>query len=500
MAALSSGWLLTLVVQLPLAWAPAVATLRAMQPGLCWHHCFGHGLCDPSNGQCTCDIGFEGGHCEVGACPNGCSGHGLCVGLHAAPPQRGATVPRSLSPLHTDPSSLSAIPSAGGCQCDSAFTGSDCSLRRCEGDCYGHGTCMNGTCACDPGYAGALCTDGACAHPCLHGGVCAPGGGCRCTVDFVGKDCGISRGSRLGRLLLAPSSTPPPSPPAARLIVAPCAGYGRCSGHGTCAQNGTCACDSGWTGLGCGERSCSHVRCTSGRGRCVRGACRCRSPWYGAACEYGACPRDCSGNGYCNATSARCVCRSGHVGIDCATPRCPRACNGHGACVRGQCMCEAPFAGVGCERVIAESVHAAGAGLAGSGSVEAAVEEAGRAPTAEMVLHSELSEIIEQYARRGAATPRLSLSPPPSPLPSPPPPPPPPQPPSPPPSAPPLPPRPPPRPPPAPPPSPPLPVQLPDPSSCPLGCGAEEGRGLCRAGACYCAALWGGLGCQHRLA
>ena len=276
-----------------------------MLPELCEHHCFGHGLCDPATGDCSCDAGYSGRHCESGLCPHGCSGHGRCVGPTL--PQDGVMRPRSIGPRPTgDPPMLSVLPSAGGCECYSGWTGYDCAHRTCPGNnCFGHGDCLNGTCVCESGYAGAACTEAACATPCLNGGVCAPGGRCRCPAAFAGDDCSISRRSRLWRLmttLLVPPSPPPPPPPRPATDDAPpCAGYGVCSGHGACLAGGTCACQPGWLGAGCAERACTHVSCDADHGRCVHGVCRCREPWHGARCELGRCPRDCSGPGACSA-------------------------------------------------------------------------------------------------------------------------------------------------------------------------------------------------------
>lgn len=80
-------------------------------------------------------------------CPNACSGHGRCVGVST-------------------------------CECYGAWTGGDCSLRRCPlgpawadvatsddvahapAECSNRGTCnrATGTCGCLPGYEGVACS------------------------------------------------------------------------------------------------------------------------------------------------------------------------------------------------------------------------------------------------------------------------------------------------------------------------------------------------------
>ena len=495
----------------------SAAALQLMQPPLCWHYCYNHGLCNPESGTCTCEPGYGGEHCQFGACHNNCSGHGTCV--PPTLPKYGASAPRSLIDGVEPSTDLSILPSAGGCQCKAGRTGADCSLLTCVGNCHGHGTCVNGTCACEPGYAGASCIEGACARPCLHGGVCVAGGRCRCPRAYVGSECAIARNSRLARLMrMAPSvPSPPPSlPPYDNL---PCAGYGNCSGHGAC-RRGTCVCDAGWAGVGCGEVACSRVDCGA-HGRCVRGTCRCRAPWHGARCELGACPAACSGNGYCNTTSASCVCQPGYVGRDCATVRCPYGCRKRGACVHGTCVCAPPYTGDSCERVVSEKVYITrrqptddahrpqgllqGLELGGEGGGRGVEEHDGEAdgsaalaarpgvPAEMVVADGDMADLLAQQARRGHALPRLSPPPSPPPRPPSPPPPAPPPSPSPPPCAPPpIPPAP---PPPSPPSPPPLTVRIPDPSTCPLGCGQSEGRGLCRDAACWCSDGWGGEGC-----
>ena len=121
-------------------------------------------------------------------------------------------------------------------QCHPQHFGATCSRFRCEGDCNGHGHCLDANvCSCLRGYAG---------QDCAH-------------------DCG-------------------------------------CSGHGQCRSDGTCICDVGWRPrsdnqpgcewdcdtvdtIGCigpGQKACA--ACT--HGTCVDGTCRCWAGYTGEAC------------------------------------------------------------------------------------------------------------------------------------------------------------------------------------------------------------------------
>jgi len=453
--------------------------------GRCWHGCWGHGLCDPATGNCTCDPGYSGTTCIDGRCPNNCSTHGRCV-LPTVPL---SAVTASTSLIATVPTvddlRLATLPSAGGCECEGRWTGIDCSLLRCVDDCAGHGTCLNGTCACDRGYFGSSCSRSLCKPECINGGACIGGSICRCPSGFHGARCEVAyqveEGTSVPNTLTVEAAVREDG-------SLPCAGGGICSSNGQCIQ-GKCICNLGWAGVGCGEKACELVPCAIGHGRCVRGRCHCRPPWQPPFCQLGRCPKDCSGagHGYCNTTSANCVCQPGWAGPDCATSWCPSSCNSRGRCsADGKCKCNPPYGGLACEWVSLQE------------SNEVIASETWQLPPPPSVVPSPSSRtpspssLLSQLPPSPAlplllpSLPPLSVplfSSPPYPLSLSP-------------SVPPV-----------------LPMQPPesvlaqpsqvankaryssDPVHCPLGCG----HGICRRRVCYCLAGWTGVACQMPL-
>ena len=80
------------------------------------------------NGKCECDSQWSGEDCSTSLCPVLCSGHGSYGGGH--------------------------------CHCDQGWKGEECNVRHdeCEmPDCSGHGECTAGVCQCHRGWAGASC-------------------------------------------------------------------------------------------------------------------------------------------------------------------------------------------------------------------------------------------------------------------------------------------------------------------------------------------------------
>jgi len=108
----------------------------------CGEGCSGHGVCgygmlsfetSEPLARCLCQPGFSGDYCEVAhSCQGQCSGHGECVN--------------------------------GKCICECGYDGEACDRAAlatdvCPNDCFGHGDCVLGKCFCHPGRSGELCEE-----------------------------------------------------------------------------------------------------------------------------------------------------------------------------------------------------------------------------------------------------------------------------------------------------------------------------------------------------
>jgi len=139
--------------------------------------CSGRGVCDTSTGTCKCFPGFTGKGCRRAACPNDCSGHGRCKTLNEiATSRRTSTAYDSVSEFDAANILYGTAWDADkmmGCECDSGFRGSDCSLIECPSttdpmgglgaesglECSGRGNCdyNTGSCKCFDTYGGDKC-------------------------------------------------------------------------------------------------------------------------------------------------------------------------------------------------------------------------------------------------------------------------------------------------------------------------------------------------------
>merc|ERR1711871_326929 len=148
----------------------------------------------------------------------------------------------------------------GTCECDKAFTGDDCGLKRCAFDCSGHGNCSkDGTCKCAPGWKGVGCQNKTCINECSKRGKCRLGK-CYCFQGFAGNDCSVK-------------SCPGHGP------------AGKCSGNGKCNNaTGLCTCGPMHKALDCSVKRDCPMDC-SGHGACVEHKCECLGNFTGHDCS-----------------------------------------------------------------------------------------------------------------------------------------------------------------------------------------------------------------------
>ena len=107
--------------------------------------CSDAGICDRTNGECSCFSGYEGSACQRTSCPNDCSGHGQCRSnvdfavdfSEAVKEEQGGDAVVSDAYYNYFRVSYDAAWDSGmqyGCLCDQGFRGADCSLVECPTD------------------------------------------------------------------------------------------------------------------------------------------------------------------------------------------------------------------------------------------------------------------------------------------------------------------------------------------------------------------------------
>jgi syndecan 4 len=121
-----------------------------------------------------CREGWTGCNCTIPACSNSltingintisvirfeCSGHGKCTetGCICDPLWGGSDC--SIYQRSACKGTLLDNFPLRNCEClNSIIGGNDCSVTFCPGDCFGHGSCVNGVCHCHDNYYGMDCS------------------------------------------------------------------------------------------------------------------------------------------------------------------------------------------------------------------------------------------------------------------------------------------------------------------------------------------------------
>ena len=319
----------------------ASSAVAPVQADRCVPACGSMGHCQGSwnplspSYYCVCNDGYGPGNFGESCCAgSGCNskGHGKCAGPNAKK-------------------------QPGHCECDSDWSGPDCTSPPAASDpCHevscGHGVCIatgpqgsaqTHRCDCDPGWSlnkgNGLCnTDQCTTHQCGDHGTCEhndDGVICNCHDGYTGPRC----------------ETAPPS-------TDPCKSgqwaSGKCGAHGNCQENPQtgdpyCACEDGFTGANCNVDPCKGVPCLNG-GTCIVkrkvGLCQCAGTGYtGEKCNKHACTKDCNApHGECkmspggDGTSMSCNCLDDWTGDGCESapaqngPCNSNPCGTHGSC------------------------------------------------------------------------------------------------------------------------------------------------------------------------
>jgi len=323
----------------------------------CLNDCSHHGFCFKQ--KCFCNTGFLGEDCSVSAdklkeeerqkhCGEGCSGHGVC-GYGMLSFETSAPLAR--------------------CLCQPGFSGDYCEVAHlCQGQCNGHGECVNGKCICECGYIGegcehaALASD-ACPKDCFGHGDCVLGQ-CFCNPGRAGELCETETECPFGTNGM------------------------QCSGAGQCKW-GRCFCSEESNSESCSPTSpgkklelekkvdekkdikvdekkdikvdekkaeidqLAADRFSAKKVSGMQGSSESSSMmrFAGTNTPEAKCDNNCSLNGLCK--FGKCDCFPGWQGSSCVEAvRCPLDCSKKGLCQFGQCFCNPGFQGNGCEDVI----------------------------------------------------------------------------------------------------------------------------------------------------
>ncbi|XP_038617138.1 protein delta homolog 2 isoform X2 [Tachyglossus aculeatus] len=184
----------------------------------CSAHCdLAHGCCGP-DGQCKCDPGWEGQHCERCVRMPGCL-HGTChqpwqcicrSGWAGKFCDKDEHVCAERPPCQNGAQCVYQGDGGYRCLCPPGFHGHDCELKagpceRARAPCRNGGRCQddrgyarNFTCRCLAGFVGPRCevdVDDCLMRPCANGATCRDGinrFSCLCPTGFAGRFCTVN--------------------------------------------------------------------------------------------------------------------------------------------------------------------------------------------------------------------------------------------------------------------------------------------------------------------
>uniref|UniRef100_G1NW10 Platelet endothelial aggregation receptor 1 n=1 Tax=Myotis lucifugus TaxID=59463 RepID=G1NW10_MYOLU len=362
--------------------------------------------CHPMSGECSCQPGWAGLHCNE-SCPldthgPGCREHCLCLhgglclpdsGLCRCAPGYTGRHCASLCPPDTYglncssrcscENAIACSPIDGACICKEGWQRGNCSVP-CPPGTWGFGcnaSCQcaheaacspqTGACTCTPGWQGVHCQlpcpkgkfGEGCAHrcDCDHSDGCDPvHGHCQCQAGWTGTRCHL------------------PCPEG--FWGANCSNTCTCKNGGTCLpENGNCVCAPGFRGPSCQRREAPSLPPTcqqcvipifgpvgrregdSGIKGCLPPVTRspfppaCQPGRYGKRCV----PCKCANHSSCHPSNGTCYCLAGW-GSDCSQPcppgrwgdNCAQPCQCHhgGTChpQDGSCLCPPGWTGLLC--------------------------------------------------------------------------------------------------------------------------------------------------------
>lgn len=342
--------------------------------------CGDNGTCEPSDGSCSCEVGYAGlacDTCDTGFHPVGddCMSDDTCAvnDPTSASCNEHGTCSTPAGVVLCECSAEYAGPTCADCAAGHHIEGNLCVIdQNCNPDgpssasCSGHGTCDDSTlviqCACDTGYAGATCTQ-------CDTGYHLSGDGVTCTDDPCDPNVCTSPNKTVclesGGVAFCSCDTGYHLDGSNCVLDDTCNGNASCNFNGTCDDSsGTivCSCSTGYAGITCAQCDTGYhlggdgVTCTQdvcdpnpctdpNKGICTDAGgptCSCDPGYHleGSNCvlDQTCVANSCNLNGTCDDSSGTivCSCDTGYSGVTCDT--CDTGYTGYPSCIVDQCI------------------------------------------------------------------------------------------------------------------------------------------------------------------